>query len=412
MSLTRRQFLAGGAAGAVALGLPRAHASTARRPTAFVQLFLHGGIDQILTTNPRRRGEVDPRVDVPYEEHDIVTQGGVRVGPLLAGLGPLLERVAIVSGVRVMSLAHKTATDNVRQMRSLVVNDQDPGIATTIGARLRGGRPLDSVILGTGWSVAAGYRPMGRCLTLDYLDDQPSLLEVACKLRNDSRHAAVLSSLLARQLAAPGGDDRLAIETAADFLRALPPQAPGAPTLEASGRGSAELGRQLRDAAYLLRHGLTRSIYLDVQYNYDSHMRNLAVQTDGMALAVAAVRWLDRELRTMPGDAGGTLADETLIYVSSELGRFPFLNQWAGKDHFPEISALLLGGGVRPGQYGDTDRCLTGQPISMSTGRPSARSSDRVMSIDDLGLTLLEHFGVKEPRSRGYVGRPLDFLVA
>ena len=40
----------------------------------------------------------------------------------------------------------------------------------------------------------------------------------------------------------------------------------------------------------------------------------------------------------------------------------------AGKDHFPHHPVILLGRGIRPGQYGHTDRTMGGLPISPETG--------------------------------------------
>ncbi|MEM1294354.1 MAG: DUF1501 domain-containing protein [Verrucomicrobiota bacterium] len=56
-------------------------------------------------------------------------------------------------------------------------------------------------------------------------------------------------------------------------------------------------------------------------------------------------------------DASGEL-EETLVVVTSEFGRTPFINQNEGRDHYPQaFSALIAGGGIRGGQaYGGVSK--------------------------------------------------------
>ncbi len=61
---------------------------------------------------------------------------------------------------------------------------------------------------------------------------------------------------------------------------------------------------------------------------------------------------LMNDLASMPGKAPGkTLLDETLIVATSEFGRTPQMNAVGGRDHYsPVFTALLVGGGVKPGR--------------------------------------------------------------
>lgn len=64
------------------------------------------------------------------------------------------------------------------------------------------------------------------------------------------------------------------------------------------------------------------------------------------------------DLAAAPGSAGGkTLLDETLVVVYSEFGRTVGpLNRANGRDHYPRMSVVFAGGGVRGGQIiGSTD---------------------------------------------------------
>jgi uncharacterized protein (DUF1501 family) len=66
----------------------------------------------------------------------------------------------------------------------------------------------------------------------------------------------------------------------------------------------------------------------------------------------AALSNLVKDLRSMPGHgSGATLLDETLIVVTSEFGRMPYVNKVAGRDHYNLCyTSLFIGGGVKPGR--------------------------------------------------------------
>src|SRR5262249_9205403 len=110
----------------------------------------------------------------------------------------------------------------------------------------------------------------------------------------------------------------------------------------------------------------------------------------------------------------GSVFDNLLIVVTSELGRFPRLNDDQGKDHFPETPVLFLGrrintGGGHGAAFGATGREMEAVPLRLSDGRPVGKDGYRVQ-LDDVGATLLQLTGVN-PRSYGYDGRILDFLL-
>lgn len=64
------------------------------------------------------------------------------------------------------------------------------------------------------------------------------------------------------------------------------------------------------------------------------------------------------DLSSMPGkQPGKTLLDETLVVVTSEFGRVPYINAGGGRDHYAECyTTMFFGGGVKPGRViGRTD---------------------------------------------------------
>jgi uncharacterized protein (DUF1501 family) len=104
----------------------------------------------------------------------------------------------------------------------------------------------------------------------------------------------------------------------------------------------------------------------------------------------------------------GTLLDETVVLVGSEMSRSPVLNAALGKDHWPYTSAVLLGGGLVGGRtIGATNDQFVGMPVDLATGAPTA-SGDRLTSAR-LVAGLLAGFDVDpEPWLPG--ARPLRAL--
>jgi hypothetical protein len=108
---------------------------------------------------------------------------------------------------------------------------------------------------------------------------------------------------------------------------------------------------------------------------------------------------------------GIPLAHQVGFVISTDVGRFPFLNEYRGEDHFPEYPVILMGPGLRAGQYGRTDRNMVSTPISLQTGRSSSSAKDVIPTLEDVGTTVLQWFGIDDTESVGYVGRRLDFLL-
>jgi hypothetical protein len=86
---------------------------------------------------------------------------------------------------------------------------------------------------------------------------------------------------------------------------------------------------------------------------WDTHVNNFQSLTNGL------LPWLDQGLAALIADLGTRgLLDSTIVYCVGEMGRTPHINAQAGRDHWSRaMSALLAGGGLRPGfVYGSTDR--------------------------------------------------------
>src|SRR3954469_12114402 len=107
-AMLRRRFLGGLAAGLASLAVvPRSSRATARPRTPYhLFVLLGGGIDAILSLDPKTRAEVDPSVDLPYDARSIHSTGELAFGPNMVSLAPWAGRAAVLRGVLTSSVAH------------------------------------------------------------------------------------------------------------------------------------------------------------------------------------------------------------------------------------------------------------------------------------------------------------------
>ncbi|MBM3996747.1 MAG: DUF1501 domain-containing protein [Planctomycetes bacterium] len=152
--------------------------------------------------------------------------------------------------------------------------------------------------------------------------------------------------------------------------------------------GSTSFGRCCFMARKLIENGVP---FVEVgQENYDSHADNFVCHKANMDVLDPAWSGLLTDL------AERNLLANTLVVWMGEVGRTPYINNRAGRDHFIRAWTIVLaGGGVRGGQvYGATDR----------DGREVANDP---VSEGDLFATIYTALGIN-PRVRHFVGaRPI-----
>ena len=431
MTISRRDLIVRGALGAVALrALPRtsfaAGSASPPRPRMLLQIILQGGMDTSLTIDPKRKSELDRRIEMQYDEGAISLVGKTSLGPLFSPFAPHVPNMAILNGVVSSTVAHKTGRFQVKQLRRLFPAGS-PVLAEVIGDHLRGEAPLSCAFVGDGQTDFEDYRPTGRSLGLKYdmLDDPGSGLipQLSRLARDDARQPAVRRALDV-QLQRCAADACMPFETSRSLLDRLrltppPPERRDIAVVANEGMAVEESWRMfkmkgmsaaIRDIMFLFSNGLAPAVFWTPPLNWDSHENNLPHQTRMNGMFASAFLHLMEELQRHTTADGISLADQVGIVVSSELGRFPILNIAKGKDHFPEAYAILMGPGIRPGQYGQTDALTMSTAISRQTGRPSSSAKDSIPTLDDLGVTVLRWFGIEDTLSLGYLGRHLDFL--
>lgn len=412
MSLTRRQFVAASAATWLCAGLPRAHAkmSSGVAPRYFVTLFLRGGIDAVYTTDPKRKGEVEDRVDVPYEGNAIVDAGNIQFGPHFKPLAKWAPKMAVVRGVQVKTANHESGAFQMVRMRTRVTTSM-PSLYDVIG-QSRDGQPLGSVLLGevstfehSPGALAAPTGTEGGKTALDMLD---GLAE---------EDIAVLASVYKQHLQrVPRWQVSSEAERTREYLSQLAAFFERMKTVERfkpdewnkSEGKTKRYGEDLQRTLWFLENDLARGVCVKLFFDWDSHYRNADKQESSNA---SFTKILDKFLKALHErkNEHGTLAEQTLVVIASEMGRFPVINGNLGKDHWPETSMMFVGPSVQQGtSWVPTGKFMEGLPVSLTTGKPGDAGADHLV-LDDVGATLV-HMAGMNPALYGYNGRRMKFL--
>jgi hypothetical protein len=169
-------------------------------------------------------------------------------------------------------------------------------------------------------------------------------------------------------------------------------------------------GEEFAWTLYALVHDLAPAVLFGPKLDFDTHYNNHDTQYVFGAMVAGRLKHLLDGLAATKTVAGGSLIDEVGIVMVSEMSRFPYLNSRHGKDHFPQISALLMGPGLAPGVFGETDAQMMGSELSLHTGRPGKDGS--LITLDDLGRTVMQWVGYPDPDGIGFDGRVLEFCLA
>jgi hypothetical protein len=374
-------------------------------------------MDAVYTTDPRTKGEVAAGIDVPYAASEIVETKAARLGPLFRGLAPWMSRLAIVNGVQVNTANHHTGLLQAARLRMNTAR-WTPSALEIIGAH-RDGQAVGYLSLNA--PLATAYTPsyFGEPFPGNYgpaatslfsLVDRASPEELETVHRVMSEHAASMTRSGRRSERDQAA--RSAAEQSAAFFRgaATTPKFHAESWLPQAMEGfdgQANLSGPLQRALWTFEHDLVATATVYSGLVWDSHTRNAQIQGAATPYLVALLDRLFTELGTRR-NAHGTLADQTAVMVISDLGRFPYLNQAQGKDHFPQTSALFFGPSFHAGQFGATGKQLETLPVSLTTGHEGANAHQ--VALDDIGTTALLLAGI-DPEPHGFTGRRLEFLA-
>jgi hypothetical protein len=417
--MNRRQLLKLAGAGALTLSARplverlegTACAASQSRPRFYLQIIPSGGVDAVFGADPKTVHDVERGIDVPYPAKDIVTTREAPLGPAFAALRSWMPRMAIVNSFQQNSANHQSGLVHTTCCRSTSVPGT-PTLLDVLGARRTDGA-VGAITIGTAFAAAFSPKYLGEPTTVQF-GDRPGLLDHLDKL--DPHELSVAAGALRREAASlavtsshasvTAGNLR---ESAALFERwaASPRFAP--PAWPLTYEDDYKAGRDLERALWLLENQLARCVTVSLTgQDFDTHVWNGVWQPRLSGYLAGLLDRLFRELDQRKVD-GKPLSEQTVVFVGSEIGRFPRLNAAEGKDHFPQVSYLFFGPWFAAGRaYGATDRQMVARPISLRTGKPEA--GGHTLVLDDIGTTLLRLDGAN-PEVYGYAGSHLSFLT-
>lgn len=136
-----------------------------------------------------------------------------------------------------------------------------------------------------------------------------------------------------------------------------------------------DLDDQLDTGLAVLSAGLSRCVGVAHRgfrgLSWDTHAANHNIQSDNFDELFGALDRVLRDAAAMPAAGGGTLADQLVLVVLSEMGRHPRLNGRGGKEHWTWTSAMVAGAGVAGGRVvGGFEDTLAGARVDLATGQP------------------------------------------
>jgi hypothetical protein len=358
-SLSRREFLQVGAAGAIGLSLSESdlHAtfSTGTNEHALIFLMLVGGPSQFET--------FDPKPDAPAEIRgpfgSIATAvPGVRVNEHLPRLAQRLDRVALVRSLHHDAAPiHETGQQLLQTGRLCRLADEHPHIGAVV-ARLRrsnGELPLFVVLPGpianTGVSISHGQTAgsLGEPYEPFHLHADPGsdgfppdeILDRAGRfVEKANRQASIHPADWARPIA---GKTRRSFH-----LEDEPPARRDAYGRNTFGQSCLIARRLIEAGAKVVTINMFDSVFNRVSWDchgtrpfstLDDYQREVLPTFD------AAISALIDDL-----ECTGRLGS-TLVVATGEFGRTPRINAAGGRDHWPGVwSAVIAGGGVCGGR--------------------------------------------------------------
>lgn len=364
-----------------------------------MQICVFGGLDAILTTDPKDASEIDAGIDLPYRPDAVISAGNLRLGPHFAPLAKWASRMAVINSVFVGSANHPAAGRQLLRLRTGAA-DAMPTAADIIGSR-RDTQALPAVTVAMPPLTFHGVStPNAVDASVFTAADEASREELVMLAETMKKQARGLER----------GATRTNLESCAAFVGRLPDvpryKKPSWPSVNPTNELFAGF---LQRALWLIENDLTRAVFF-AEGNWDTHLANLPAQAAQSATLLPLISDFLSDLDARKTRSGATLLDETLVMISSELGRFPVLNLLKGKDHFPEMPVILLGGGVGGAgtTFGRSGRKMEALRVSKKSGMASG-DKQGFIGLTDVGTTVLRLFDI-DPISCGYEGDTLEFL--
>jgi hypothetical protein len=395
--LSRRAFLKGALVTGGGLVLPNwgalAHsravaAEAQKRGKRCILLWMNGGASQIDTFD-MKPGRTTAGPFRPIKSK----VAGLDVCEYLPKLAGIADKLAVIRSMRTQSPDHPDGIYHMHTCYKMSERTPHPEIGAMVAKFL--GKPdadLPSFVrMGPVGNGGAGYLgPQYEPFNLDRSGRLPYFTAPYTNEQGEQRRDDLLRFMEEEfgrdHKAEPYESHRLAKERSWRLLRAKPAFDTTKEWPKYRDRyGDSDFGRGCMLARQLVEAGVP---FVEVgQDNYDSHADNFVCHKANMQVLDPAWSALLTDL-----EERGLLAD-TLVVWMGEVGRTPYINNRAGRDHFIRAWTIVLaGGGIKGGVvYGETD--ADGKEVK-----------DKPVSEGDLFATTYTALGIN-PRAEHYFGK-------
>jgi len=386
-SINRRAFLAAGAATGCGLALPQlAHANpTGKRIKGqaehVISIWLGGGMGQIDTFDPKRKGDPKSKQAGSYYESIETAVDGVRVCEHLPNLAKLMDRVTAVRSIHHEVIdEHAAATNRMHTGRPVSGTITYPSLGSIITHERGAADDVAPPYVLIGYpNVTRGPGFLGTRAGYLYLTDTskgPAGLTRPNGItpQRQSRREAFLAVL--KQNADPTIDQRL-LDYDAAIEQSLKLSGPAFMSVFDLDREPAELrtryGGEFGQRCLLSRRLVERGVrFIEVSHNLN-FLNGIGwdVHNDGILNQHKLIQEMDTAVSSLITDLEEKkLLDKTLITITTEFGRPPEFDSGGGRGHQGSaFCCVLAGGGLKHcGAWGETDdiaKRIVSNPVSV-----------------------------------------------
>jgi len=379
--LSRRQLLWSGIGAATLGALGARSAAAGRRAPAstkrLLYVYVSGGWDPCYSFDPKTGV---PGIDGPHTDPSTGEAGDIESVATIHG-----HRVAVneqrrpevlryfetwgpqtlsLVGVTIGGIAHYP---NRLRLLTGGTDRTRPDLVALLGHHADISEPFGAIDL-SGWSFqgphGATLSRVGRTWQLDRLLS-PGSEGLGAPLSPDPAEDDLVEGFLRRRAAAHAAsrpDTRWPVDLSASVDRLEVLRDRRDELLPLFDRDPASADDNLDLAIDLLDGRWARAVMVDAQYYFDTHSDNADQSGLNDALFAALGRMMQRLTDRQ-------MLDDTVVVVASEMTRSLQLNRFGGKDHWPLLATLVMGGGTVGGRtLGATDDRLAPVPVDLATG--------------------------------------------
>ena len=382
--MNRRQFISTTAGAILTPSLARAVSPAPLlkgKAEHVISIWLGGGMGQIDTFDPKRRGDPEKKIAGSYYNSIGTAVPGVSVCEHLKNVAPLMDRVTAVRSVHHEVIdEHAAATNRMHTGRIVSGTVVYPSLGSVIaherGAAADGAPPY--VLIGYP-NITRGPGFLGSRDSYLYLTDTsqgPAGLSRPDGIMAD-RQARRETFLAMLRKSEPATDDARLRDYDAAIDQSLKLSGPEftrsfkldeeKPDLRA--RYGGEFGQRCLLARRLVERGAR---FIEVSHNLNFlNGTGWDVHNEGIVHQHALIQEMDTAVAALITDLEARrMLDKTLIVITSEFGRPPEFDSGGGRGHQGSaFTCVLAGGGLKHcGAFGETDELskkIVREPVSV-----------------------------------------------